>query len=244
MKAGTKANEWELQKLLKAMWQFKHDAHARRAMYEKILESTDYPAKFCGHRWCKNEKCAEKAELLIKGYEKFVTHVSTLRKNQQPDSKNKSLIVLKKMVHNLLISAKLKFFKMVSHKLNAFLWGFQTDSPMVTFFADVLGGIVCDLLERIILKDVLHKATNMHQLIQIDPSDKNIRKSAADMDIGFTANIKVEESNLNPNDPKVFAFNKRDWKLPCCIIVTTFWKVATEICTCSKCCIFKSSKYG
>ena len=67
MKAGTKANEWELQKLLKAMWQFIHDAHARQAMHEKILESTDYPAKFCGHRWCKNEKCAEKAELLIKG---------------------------------------------------------------------------------------------------------------------------------------------------------------------------------
>ena len=130
-------------------------------MYENISESRDYPAKFCGHRWCENEKCAEKAESLIKGYEKIVTHVSTLRKNQQPDRKNKSFIVLKKMIHDPLISAKLKFFEMVSHKLNAFLRGFQTDSPMVPFFADVLGGIVRDLLERIILKDVLLKATNL-----------------------------------------------------------------------------------
>ena len=201
MKAGAKTSEWELQKLLKAMWQFIHDAPARRAMYENMSESTGYPAKFCGHRWCENGKCAEKAESLIKGYEKFVTHVSTLRKNQEPHSKNKSFIVLKKMIHDPLISAKLKFFEMVSHKLNAFLRGFQTDSPMVPFFADVLGGIVRDLLERIILKDVLRKATNLHQLVQIDPSDKNIRKSAADIDIGFAANIKVEESNLNPHDP-------------------------------------------
>ena len=79
---------------------------------------------------------------------------------------------------------------------------------MFPFFADVLGGTVRDLLERIILKDMLRKATNLYQFVQIDPSDKNIRKSAADIDIGFAANIKVEESNLNPNDPKVLAFKK------------------------------------
>ena len=112
------------------------------------------------------------------------------------------------MIHDTLISAKLKFFEMVSHNLNAFLRGFQTDSLMFPFFADVLGGTVRDLLERIVLKDMLRKATNFYQFVQIDPSDKNIRKSAADIDIGFAANIKVEESNLNPNDPKVLAFKK------------------------------------
>ena len=56
MKACTKASEWELQKLLKAMWQFIHDAPARRAMHENISESTYYPAKFCGHHWCGENK--------------------------------------------------------------------------------------------------------------------------------------------------------------------------------------------
>ena len=95
---------------------------------------------------------------------------------------------------------------MVSCKLNAFLWGFQTDRPMVPFFVDVLGGIVHDLLERIILKEVLCKATNLYQLIQINSSDNNIRKSAADFDIGFAANINLEESDLNSNHSKVLAF--------------------------------------
>ena len=75
-------------------------------------------------------------------------------------------------------------------------------------FADVLGGIVRDLLERIILKNVLRKVTDLYQLVQIDPSDKNIKKCAADIYIGFAANIKVKESNLKPNDPKVLAFKK------------------------------------
>ena len=71
---------------------------------------------------------------------------------------------------------------------------------MVPFFADILDGIVRDLLEIIFLKDVLRKAINLYQLVQIILSDKNIRKSAADIGIGFAANIKVEESNLSPND--------------------------------------------
>ena len=40
---------------------------------------------------------------------------------------------------------------------------------MVPFFADVLGSIVRDFLEKIFLKDVLHKATNLYQLVQMDP---------------------------------------------------------------------------
>ena len=52
------------------------------------------------------------------------------------------------------------------------------------------------------------KVTDLYQLVQIDPSDKNIKKCAADIYNGFAANIKVEESNLKPNDPKVLAFKK------------------------------------
>ena len=46
VKVGAKASEWELQKLLKTMWQFIHYAPARRTMYENISESTYYRAKW------------------------------------------------------------------------------------------------------------------------------------------------------------------------------------------------------
>ena len=62
------------------------------------------------------------------------------------------------MIHDPLTSPKLRLW---DHKLNAFLQCFQADSPMFAFFAGVLGGNVRDFLERIILKDVFHKATNL-----------------------------------------------------------------------------------
>ena len=83
---------------------------------------------------------------------------------------------------------------------------------MVPSFADVLDGILLDLLERIILKDVFRIPSNLYQLVQIDLSDKNIRKSATDIDTGFAARIKVEQSNVSPNDPKLLTFKKEAGK--------------------------------
>ena len=157
VKGGVKFNEWELQKLLEAMWQ-SYMMHLQDKQCTKTYQNQQIISSQI--LWSP-KKCAEKTESLIKEYQRFVTHVSTLKKNQQPDSKNSSFIVLNKMIHDPIISAK--FFKMVSHKLNAFLQGFQTDSPIIPFFGDVLGGIVNDLLERIFLKDVLLKVTNLHQ---------------------------------------------------------------------------------
>ena len=149
-----KSSEWDLQRLLKAMWQLLDGSPARRAVYENVTstESMEYPSKFCGHRWCENEICAEKAEVILKNYQKFITHICSLKKKDQPDSNNKSFATLKTMIHDPLMPAKLKFFEMISGKLNWFLRAFQTDNPMIPFMTDILGDIVCDFFSRIVLK--------------------------------------------------------------------------------------------
>lgn len=128
------------------MWQFLHDSPTRSETYENIVETLEYPLQFCGRRWCENEDCARKAELLLDGYKKFVTYVSSLKKSKQLDANNKSWQQLKAMIHDPILPAKLKFFEMVSEKLNVFLRGFQTDKPMVLFMATTLGDIIDDLL--------------------------------------------------------------------------------------------------
>ena len=37
-----KGTDWDIQKLVKSIWQFLHEAPARRALYENIFESLDY----------------------------------------------------------------------------------------------------------------------------------------------------------------------------------------------------------
>ena len=60
----------------------------------------------------------------------------SLKKSQQPDVKNKGFQYLNRMIHDPFLPIKLKFFEMISSKLNVFLRGFQINKPMVPFFAD------------------------------------------------------------------------------------------------------------
>ena len=113
-----KGSNWELQKLLKALWKFLQEALTRRSLYENVSESLGYPLQFCGHRWCENG--AERAEMILEGYCRFITHTCSLKKSQQPDGRNRSFQYLESMIHDPLLSAKLKFFEMVSSKLNPF----------------------------------------------------------------------------------------------------------------------------
>ena len=160
------------------MWTFLQEAPTCWFLYENVSESLDYPLLFYGHRWCENDKSAERAEMILEGYSKFITRAcsSKISQQQQPNGKKKGFQYLKSMIHDPLLPAKLKFFKMVSSKLNTFLRGFQTNKPMVPFITDTPGDLVRDFFGRKILKDVLKKKSNLHKLIQINPLDKNIRK--------------------------------------------------------------------
>ena len=93
---------------------------------------------------------------ILEGYHKFITYTCSLKKIQQPDDKNKSFQYLKSMIHDALLTAKPKFFEMVSGKLNAFLKGFQT---LLKGFqsVDTLKDLLRDFFGRIILKDVPKK---------------------------------------------------------------------------------------
>ena len=69
------------------------------------------------------------------------------------------------MMHDPLLAAKLKFFKMVAGKVSSFLRSFKTDAPMIPFMADTIGDLVYDFLRRIILKDVFKKCSSLSNLI-------------------------------------------------------------------------------
>ena len=79
----------------------------------------------------------------------------------------------KSMIHDPLLPTKLKFFEMASGKPNAFLRGFQTNKPMVSFIVDALGDFVCDFLGRIILKSVLKKKSIMYNLTGSEYQEKS-----------------------------------------------------------------------
>ena len=164
-----------------------------------------YPLQICEHRWCENEKSPERGEMILEGYRKFITHTCSFKKSQQSDVKNKSFQYLKSMIHDPLLPAKLMSFQMVYSKLNAFLRGFQTNKPMVTFKARYPRAF----FGRIILKDVLKKKSNLYNLIHINPLDKNFRKNPEGVNIRFAAKHKLEQIKSSLNSAKILEFKKQ-----------------------------------
>ena len=64
------------------MWKFLQEAPTRKSLYENISGSLDYPLQLYGHRWRENQKGAERAEMILEGYYKFITHTYNLREIQ------------------------------------------------------------------------------------------------------------------------------------------------------------------
>ena len=82
-------------------------------MFEKVTESSTYHLPYCGHRWCENEDCLQWADQV------------KLPKSKQPGlGERKSFAVLKKVVDDPLIQAKMKLIEYLADKLNEFVRGF------------------------------------------------------------------------------------------------------------------------
>ena len=66
--------------------------------------------------------------------------------------------------------AKLHFFNSVAKQLIPFLTRFQTDTPMVSFLAGELQGMLKELMARIMKKEVLASANTAQKLVKLDPN--------------------------------------------------------------------------
>lgn len=72
----------------------------------------------------------------------------------------------------------------------------------------VLGNVVQDLLCRVILKYTMDKCTNLYKMLQLDLTDKNIRKPLKNIDIGFAAKLKIDKANKSNSGSKALVFKR------------------------------------
>ena len=194
MKAGEKATGWEIGKTLKAMAGLLQDFPARRAKYENITETFIFPLPYCGHRWCENEKCLERADEIWPAFIKFVKYLEKEPKSKQPGKgEGKQFLLLRKKVGDPLIRAKMKFLEYVSGILNEFLRGFQTDKPMVPFLCSTLETISRTLMGMFVNTSTMKNAYTLMSLLKIDFNNRKIYKLAEDTDVGIGAKLYIHK---------------------------------------------------
>ena len=192
MKAGEKATKWEVGKTLKAMAGLLHEYPARRSKYEKLTETTTFPLPYCGHRWCENEICLERASSIWHDFIKFVKYLNGEPKSKQPGKgEGKQWLLLRQKIEDPLMPARMKLFEYVSSLLNEFLRGFQTDQPMVPFLCETLGSILRTILSMYVNSSIMKKADNLAKLLDIKPDQPNNFKQKDLTDLGMGARLLI-----------------------------------------------------
>ena len=58
---GAKESGWDIEVLLKALWNIFRDSPARRADYVCVTDTVVFPLKFYSHRWVEDKEVAEGA---------------------------------------------------------------------------------------------------------------------------------------------------------------------------------------
>lgn len=149
------------------MSKFFVDSPARRDLYIQLNTVTIFPLKFCPTRWTENEDVAARAIQTWYWVKAAIDHFQGLSQSQRPKN-NKSFDTLIQYSKDPLMIVKFHVFEDIAAKLNVFLKGFQTDSPMVPFISDVLEAIIRDLMKRFVLKSQLEKAETPYKLIKLD----------------------------------------------------------------------------
>ena len=149
LKDGIKSSGWEIVKILKAVFKLLDESPARRDIFRNVTESEISPLPYCGHRWCENECCLNRAEAIWQCFVKFIEYLNKLVKSKQPQGK--SFSILQEAIKDPLMAAKFKLVEFVAGKLNLFLRGFQTDQSMVPFLAEVLKDILSSIMSMFIL---------------------------------------------------------------------------------------------
>ena len=154
---GALKTSWELNKVLKAMYNIFKESPARRDIYLKEGSSNEYPLKFCEPRWIEDKGIAERALEVWKSVVATVRYWEELSKSKKPKS-NKSFDCLVNHNQDLLMTAKLNVFAFIAGILKPFLVLFQTDNPMLPFMYDELSEISKRLIVLIYKKEKIDEA--------------------------------------------------------------------------------------
>ena len=156
-----------------------------------------YPLPYCGHRWCENEDCLIRADLIWLPLTKFIKHLKLLPKSKQPAGKSYPILVT--AIEDKLIQAKMKLVEYISSKLNVFLRGFQTDQPMVPFLCEALERLLRLFMSMFILGEVMSNANTLMKLLKVQVTDKGLYKPLNTIDIGLGAKMRVTEYKKSSN---------------------------------------------
>ena len=171
---------------------------------------------FCATRWLEDIAVAERAIIIWPDIKVYITQICAGPKSKIP--KSHRFTTLQGQIQDAFIPAKLRFFVTTAKILHPFLEVFQTEVPMLLFMSEYIYDILHIILEKIIKKSIMEKATSMAKLAKVDVMEKENLVHVKNVDIGFATKkiISNVQSKKKASDRQVCEFQN-------CLIFLQSW---------------------
>ena len=157
--------DWDIGKILKAMYKLFDESPARRDIYLHEGDSELFPLKFAATRWIEDQKVAERALEVWPSIVATIKHWTSLCKSKQPKN-NKSYETLVEYHKDPLIPARFHFFRFIAGILKPFLVIFQSDNPLLSFMFDELSQALYRLVRLIYKKKKINETINLRNVMK------------------------------------------------------------------------------
>ena len=185
---GCRETGWKIDNILSSLWYLFKDCPARRQDYITVTDSSDFPLKFCRHRWLVNGPVSSRAMNI---WESLKTYIAAVDRKKVARPANNSYSVISQAVKDPLIISQLAFMNSVSKEVEPFLQLYQTDKPMVPFIVTDLYKIIRNLMERCIKGSVIEAASSVSELMKIDLQENKLDNNK--LGIGFKAERELSK---------------------------------------------------
>jgi hypothetical protein len=185
LQAGMRTTGWDIQSILRAMYQLFKDSPARRADFQHITQCDVFPKSFCKIRWVENKDVCQRALMVLPHIRKYVQEV-------KPKPTINSFTLLQESLKDQFLEAKLHFFSAVAGQFEPFLRRFQNDKPLVPHLYSSLLTLIQDCAKRFLKPNVLLSiGMNYNKLKHLDYKDLCNLLDATKTDIGFGAKRSI-----------------------------------------------------
>ena len=189
-KSGFQSVEWNIGKLMKALYSLFHNSPARRAGYVTVTECENFPSCFCTTRWVEDQKVAERLCSIWENIKKMTKSWEALPKTKRQKCKSYNTVI--EGAKDELTLAKLEFFGYIASLLQNILLKYQADASMIPFLFEDLFSIAKSLMDLIIKPDVLSSHVNGSQLQNFDFTEKENFLPLKLISVGFAAECNIE----------------------------------------------------
>lgn len=197
-KVGSKATEWNISGLLRCLHLLFKSSCARQADFIFVNGvGCRFPLKYCGHRWLENKPVVERAIAIWPSIVKYVRAVPSNPVLKKHVKTSKAFTLVKTMVSDPLILAKMNFFLSMTIPYQDILTNFQSYNPMLPFLKASMLRLMTILMKRVVPPAIIQAATSNVKLCSIDLDDQKNLKKQSETDVGTGTLLELNKASIS-----------------------------------------------